>query len=65
MPSELGKLSNMSTGEQHIVHIKDEKDGTTVECVFTVEAMVLIRPKKADRLYEIVEVPIPLPRSLL
>jgi hypothetical protein len=65
MPSELGKLSDMSTGEQHIVHIEDEEDGTTVGCVLTVEAMVLIQPKKADRSYEIVELPIPLPRSLL
>jgi hypothetical protein len=48
LPSELGNLSNMSTGEQHIIHVKDEEDGTPIGCVFTVEAMVLIRPKKAD-----------------
>jgi hypothetical protein len=42
MPSELGKLSDMSTGEQHIIHIKDEEDGTTVGCILTIEAMVLI-----------------------
>jgi hypothetical protein len=65
MPSELGKLSDMSIEEQHIVHIEDEEDGTTVGCVLIVEAMVLIRTKKVDRLYEIVELPIPLPRSLL
>jgi hypothetical protein len=28
MLSELGKLSDMSTGEQHIIHIKHEEDGT-------------------------------------
>jgi hypothetical protein len=39
--------------------------GTPVGCVLNVEAMVLIRPKKADRSYEIVELSIPLPRSLL
>jgi hypothetical protein len=65
LPSELGKLSDISTGEQHIIHIKDEKDGTPVGCVLNVEAMVLIRPKKANRSYEIVELSIPLPRSLL
>jgi hypothetical protein len=65
MPSELGKVSDMSTGEQHIIHIKDEEDGTTVGCVLTIEAMVLIGPKKGDRLYEIVELPVPWPRSLL
>jgi hypothetical protein len=27
-PSELGKLSDMSTEEQHIVHLEDEEDGT-------------------------------------
>jgi hypothetical protein len=64
VPSELGKLSNMSTGEQHIIHIKDEEDGTPVKCVFTIEAMILIRPKKADQLYEIVELPRPWPQSL-
>jgi hypothetical protein len=47
--SELGKLVDMSTGEQHIIHIKDEEDGTIVGCVLDVEAEVLIRPKKADR----------------
>jgi hypothetical protein len=65
VPSELGKLSDVSTAEQHIIHIEDEEDGTTVGCVLTIETMVLIRPKKADRLYEIVELPIPLPWSLL
>jgi hypothetical protein len=64
LPSELGKLSDVSTGEQHIIHVKDEEDGTPVVCVLTVEAMVLTRPKKADRSYEIVELPIPLPQSL-
>jgi flagellar biosynthesis regulator FlbT len=64
LPSELGKLSDMSTGEQHIIHIKDEEDGTPVRCVLTIEAMVLIRPKKAEQSYEIVELPIPLPWSL-
>jgi oxalate decarboxylase/phosphoglucose isomerase-like protein (cupin superfamily) len=48
LPSELGKLSDMLTGEQHIIHIKDEEDGTPIGCVLTGEAMVLIRPKKAD-----------------
>jgi hypothetical protein len=48
LSSELGKLSDMSTGEQHIIHIKDEEDGTPVRCVLDLEAMVLIRPKKAD-----------------
>jgi hypothetical protein len=62
---ELGKLSDMSTGEQHIIHVEDEEDGTLIGYVLTVEAMVLIRLKKADRLYEVVELPIPLPRSLL
>jgi hypothetical protein len=42
MTLELGKLSDMSIGEQHIIHIKDEEDGTTVGCVLTIEAMVLI-----------------------
>jgi hypothetical protein len=65
LPSELGKLSDMSTGEEHIIYIKDEEDGTPVGCVLDVEAMVLIRPKKADRSYEIVELPIPLTQSLL
>jgi hypothetical protein len=32
LPSELGKLFDMSTGEQHIIHIKDEEDGTPVGC---------------------------------
>jgi hypothetical protein len=27
LPSELGKVSDMSTGEQHIIHRKDEEDG--------------------------------------
>jgi hypothetical protein len=35
MPSELSKLSDVSTREQHIVHIEDEEDGTTVGCVLT------------------------------
>jgi hypothetical protein len=65
LPSELGKLCDMSTGEQHIIHIKDEEDGTPVGCVLDVKTMVLIRSKKADRSYEIVELPISLPRSLL
>jgi hypothetical protein len=43
LPSELGKLSDMSTGEQHIIHIEDEEDGCTVGCVLDVEAMILIR----------------------
>jgi hypothetical protein len=30
LPSELDKLSDMSTGEQHIIHIKDEEDGTPI-----------------------------------
>jgi hypothetical protein len=64
LPSELGKLSDVSTGEQHIIHVKDEEDGTPIGCVLAVEAMVLIRPKKADRSYEIVELRIPLPQSL-
>jgi hypothetical protein len=45
---ELGKLSHMSTGEQHIVHIEDEENGTPIWCILTTEAMVLIRPKKAN-----------------
>jgi hypothetical protein len=65
VPSELGRLSDMSTGEQHIIHIEDEEDGTPVECVLNVEAMVLIRLKKANRSYKIGELSIPLPRSLL
>jgi hypothetical protein len=65
LTSELGKLSDMSTEEQHIIHIKDEEDGTPVGCILDVEAMVLIRPKKADRSYEIVELSIPLSRILL
>jgi hypothetical protein len=36
LSSELGKLSDMSTGEQHIVHVKDEEDGTLLGCVLTV-----------------------------
>jgi hypothetical protein len=32
----------MSTGEQHIVHVEDEEDGTPIWCVLTVQAMVLI-----------------------
>jgi hypothetical protein len=40
--SELGKLSDMPTGEQHILHVKDEEDGTPIGCVLTLEAMVLI-----------------------
>jgi hypothetical protein len=62
---KLGKLSDRSIGEQHIIHIKDEEDGTVVGCVLTIEAMVLIRSKKADRSYKIVELPVPLPWSLL
>jgi hypothetical protein len=42
LPSELDKLFDMSTGEQHIVHVEDEEDGTTIWCVLTIEAMVLI-----------------------
>jgi hypothetical protein len=42
LQSELGKLSDMSTREQHIIHVKDEEDGTPVGCILTVEAMVLI-----------------------
>jgi hypothetical protein len=64
LSSELGKLSDMSTEEQHIIHVKDEEDGTPVGCVLIVEAMVLIQPKKADRSYEIIELPIPFPQSL-
>jgi hypothetical protein len=64
LPSELGKVSDMSTREQHIVHVEDEEDGTPIRCVLTIEAMVLIQLKKADRSYEIVELPIPFPRSL-
>jgi hypothetical protein len=56
--SELGKLSDMSTGEQHIVYVEEEEDGTPIKCVLTIEAMVLIRSKKADRSYEIVKLPI-------
>jgi hypothetical protein len=36
LPSELDKLSDMSTGEQHIIHVKDEEDGTPIGCVLTV-----------------------------
>jgi hypothetical protein len=46
--SELGKLSDMSTREQHIIHVKDDEDGTPIRCILTVEAVVLISPKKAD-----------------
>jgi hypothetical protein len=62
--SELGKLSDMSTEEEHIIHVQDEEDGTPIWCVLTIPAMVLNRPKKADRLYEVIKLPIPLPRSL-
>jgi flagellar biosynthesis regulator FlbT len=64
LPSELGKLSDMSTGEQHIIHIKDEEDGTPIRCVLTIEAMVLIQPKKADRLHEIIELLVSLSQTL-
>jgi hypothetical protein len=39
LSSELGKLSDMSTGEQHIIYIKDEEDGTPVGCVLNVVAI--------------------------
>jgi hypothetical protein len=39
LPSELDKLSDMSTGEQHIIHIKDEEDWTPVGCVLDVVAI--------------------------
>jgi hypothetical protein len=48
LSSELNKFSDMSTREQHIVHVKDEEDGTPIGCILTIEATVLIRLKKAD-----------------
>jgi hypothetical protein len=61
---ELQQLFDMSTAEQHIIHVKDEEDVTPIGCVLTIEAMVLIHSKKVDPSYEIVELPIPLPQSL-
>jgi hypothetical protein len=36
LSSELDKLSNMSTREYHILHVKDEEDGTPIWCILIV-----------------------------
>ena len=48
LPNEFGKFYDMSTGEQHAIHVNDEEDGRPILNCFGEEIVVLIALGEAN-----------------